>query len=107
MVGTPAYMAPQILNEEKYTYKCDIWSLGVMAYEMIVGRLPWLLQEKTLPALKKEVMSRLIAFPEHLKISDGLKDFIRGCLCIDEAKRMNWQQIFLHPLFESRFKKNF
>jgi serine/threonine protein kinase len=32
IVGTPAYMAPQILNHEKYTFKCDIWSLGVMTY---------------------------------------------------------------------------
>jgi serine/threonine-protein kinase ULK/ATG1 len=30
--GTPMYMAPQILAEENYTYKCDIWSLGVIAY---------------------------------------------------------------------------
>ena len=41
IVGTPAYMAPQILNEERYTYKCDIWSLGVMTYEMVIGQIPW------------------------------------------------------------------
>ncbi len=42
LVGTPAYMAPQILKEERYTYKCDIWSLGVILYEMVVGKIPWL-----------------------------------------------------------------
>ena len=41
IVGSPAYMAPQILLKHKYTYKCDIWSLGIMAYEMITGRLPF------------------------------------------------------------------
>ena len=43
-VGTPIYMAPQILSSEiyeKYSYKCDIWSLGVVCYEMLVGSLPW------------------------------------------------------------------
>ncbi len=41
IVGSPAYMAPQILKKEKYTYKCDICSLGVMTYEMLVGDLPF------------------------------------------------------------------
>lgn len=41
IVGSPAYMAPQLLNKEKYTYKCDIWSLGVMTYEMLFGELPF------------------------------------------------------------------
>lgn len=41
LVGTPAYMAPQILKEERYTYKCDIWSIGVLTYELVVGKVPW------------------------------------------------------------------
>jgi len=34
MVGTPLYMAPQILKREKYTSKCDVWSIGVLFYQV-------------------------------------------------------------------------
>lgn len=34
MVGTPLYMAPQVLKREKYTSKCDIWAVGVIFYEV-------------------------------------------------------------------------
>jgi serine/threonine protein kinase len=40
-VGTPFYMAPQILKNGSYSYKCDIWSLGVVFYELVVGCVPW------------------------------------------------------------------
>ncbi len=43
-VGTPVYMAPQILCSDvykKYSHKCDIWSIGLLAYELITGKIPW------------------------------------------------------------------
>ena len=40
-VGSPIYMAPQLLEREAYTTKCDVWSLGVITYEMIYGLSPW------------------------------------------------------------------
>lgn len=49
-VGSPAYMAPQVLNREKYShysYKCDIWSFGVVCYEMLFGKVPWSTQPLT------------------------------------------------------------
>jgi serine/threonine protein kinase len=58
MVGTISYMAPQILNAEKYTYKCDIWSLGVMTYEMLVGQVPWIFTDKSNEGFRKEILTR-------------------------------------------------
>ena len=90
MVGTPAYMAPQILNEERYTYKCDMWSLGVMTYEMVVGKIPWVFVEKTIEGFRKEIATREIVFPPGIEISNNMKDFILGCICIDEKNRFDW-----------------
>ena len=42
IAGTPLYMAPQILKKSSYTTKCDIWSAGIIFYELLVGRLPWM-----------------------------------------------------------------
>ena len=45
-VGTPLYMSPQLLNKEKYTNKSDIWSLGVIFYEILYGKTPWVARNK-------------------------------------------------------------
>lgn len=60
-VGTPYYMAPQILERKSYTKKCDVWSLGVIFYELIFGRLPW--EGKDEKALLTNILSQKIRFP--------------------------------------------
>ena len=40
-LGSPLYMAPQILKGEKFSSKCDVWSVGIMLYEMLYGYTPW------------------------------------------------------------------
>ena len=40
-MGTPIYMSPQVLNKKHYTDKTDVWSLGVLFFELIFGKLPY------------------------------------------------------------------
>ena len=46
MVGSPIYMAPEILNGQEYSSKVDIWSLGCVLYEMLYGVCPF--EERTM-----------------------------------------------------------
>ncbi len=49
MVGSPIYMAPEILLNEPYSLKADVWSLGVTFYEMLYGKCPF--DAKNIPQL--------------------------------------------------------
>lgn len=40
-VGSPLYMAPQILEGQAFSSKCDVWSLGIMIFEFLYGKAPW------------------------------------------------------------------
>lgn len=41
LLGTPLYTAPEILANKEFSNKCDVWSMGVVFYEMLHGRTPW------------------------------------------------------------------
>ena len=40
-IGTPSYVSPEIINGENYSYECDIWSMGILLYFLLSGKMPF------------------------------------------------------------------
>jgi len=97
MVGSPIYMAPEVLKGYAYNIKADIWSLGVVLYEMLYGICPY--EEKTLPALISQIDTRPLTFhPEINSISSSTENLLRKMLTHDFKQRMEWTEVLSYPL---------
>ncbi|KRW98895.1 Protein kinase-like domain [Pseudocohnilembus persalinus] len=102
--GTPFYRPPQLLNDQhsvpvEYPQKIDIWSLGVLFYEMLVGKRPWLEVENCSSYLD-EIENHDVGFPVHIPISKQTKDLILCMLTIDEKYRYSFEECMDHPFFK-------
>ena len=83
-IGTPLYSAPEIWKDEPYNYKCDIWSVGCIIYELATLTSPF--TGDNLDLLYNNIMSRKMkSIPEFY--SKNLKDIINSMLIFDPLKR--------------------
>ncbi len=80
IVGTPLYMSPQLLQKQKYTNKSDLWSVGLIFYEMIHGKTPWMATNEM--QLINAINTQKVSYSK--LISDLSKDFISKCLTVKE-----------------------
>ena len=93
-IGTPLYTAPEIWNDQPYNYKCDIWSLGCIVYELATLSLPF--TGDNLDVLYNNIMSRKIKpIPEFY--SQNLKDIINNMLIFDPLKRPSTNKLLNDP----------
>jgi serine/threonine protein kinase len=94
MVGSPIYMAPEILKGMPYTTKADIWSLGVVMFECLFGYCPY--EDKSIAKLIGLIDSaKPLLFPRHINpISHKTEELLRSMLSIDVKKRVSWQALF-------------
>ena len=92
MVGSPLYMAPEILQGKAYDKKSDIWSLGVILYQLIFGRVPF--EENSLPALIKRTgnFEKNELFRD--KKPSRIVDLLGKMLEKDPIKRIDWDEFF-------------
>ncbi|KAJ7564669.1 hypothetical protein O6H91_02G028400 [Diphasiastrum complanatum] len=100
-VGTPDYIAPEVLLKKGYGMECDWWSLGAIMYEMLIGYPPFY-SDEPLSTCRKIVNWRThLKFPEEAKLSKEAKDLISRLLC-DVEHRLGTKganQIKVHPWF--------
>ena len=101
-VGTPYYMSPEQINEQKYNEKSDIWSLGCIVYEMAALRPPFKAQNQLALALKiKEGKFDRIPY----SYSDDLWSVIQIMLQYDQNKRASVDDLMKIPMIQPHLRK--
>jgi len=95
-VGTPAYLAPEVLKREYYAEAVDCWALGILTYEMLLGDVPFDDTELTSEQMI-EKMRVGVDFPQDF--NPVAKDFITGLLNSKAGERFNLEQVKKHEIF--------
>ncbi|KAH7522081.1 hypothetical protein FEM48_Zijuj07G0099900 [Ziziphus jujuba var. spinosa] len=101
-VGTPDYIAPEVLLKKGYGMECDWWSLGAIMYEMLVGYPPFYSDEPMSTCRKIVNWRTHLKFPEEAKLSPEAKDLISRLLCNVEQRlgTKGADEIKAHPWFK-------
>ncbi|MCE3049964.1 Phosphoenolpyruvate carboxylase kinase 1 [Datura stramonium] len=101
VVGTPYYVAPEVLAGRDYNEKVDIWSAGVILYIMLAGIPPF--YGDSTEEIFEAVLRANLRFPTRIfhSVSPAVKDLLRGMLCKDVSRRFSAEQVLQHPWITS------
>ncbi|ORC84455.1 protein kinase [Trypanosoma theileri] len=99
--GTPYYLAPELWNNQRYSKKADIWSLGVLLYEIMALKRPF--TATNMKGLMAKVLAGDFApLPE--KYSTGFRSLVRSILVVDPNQRPGVREIFHMPYVRDGLK---
>ncbi|KAG2327012.1 hypothetical protein Bca52824_009740 [Brassica carinata] len=107
-VGTPAYIAPEVLSRREYDGKnADVWSCGVTLYVMLVGGYPF--EDPDDPRNFRKTIQRIMAvqykIPDYVHISQECKHLLSRIFVTNPAKRITLKEIKKHPWFLKNLPK--
>ena len=91
--GTEKYMAPEIFEKKGYSFEVDIWAIGIIMYFLLTGKYPFNNGD--------EIKSKILNFPDDIKISKAAKNLIEQILVKEPKKRPNLSQILYHDFFHN------
>ena len=99
-IGTPLYVAPEIISNVEYDEKVDIWAMGILLYELYYGYNPF--DSNTHSELYNKIVNNVVKYPiiynnygytecddVYVKISEDMKNVISGCLEKNPDKRLD------------------
>ena len=93
-LGTPITMAPEVINKQAYTMKADLWSVGIIIYQLLFNEIPFNGKDE------KAILEIIKSKPNLLKTKDdNLNDLINKLLVIEPNDRIGWEEYFKHPFF--------
>ena len=100
-VGTPCYMAPEMILGKGYETSADLWSLGIMLYEFVCGRVPFGEEEEDPYIVSKLVVEEELVFPEFFRDNSDCKTLITMLLQKNPAARISLPDVRRHKLFRN------
>lgn len=101
LCGTPMYIAPEIVYEKKFYINSDLWSVGIILFQLLYGFFPFG-KPKNILELMKNIDSSNLQFPmpnEVEGLSRSVHDLLRKLLIRDPEKRLSWKEFFNHRWF--------
>jgi len=96
--GTPNYIAPEVLDgKQGHSYEVDVWSIGVIAYTLLVGKPPF--ETSDVKTTYRRIRMNAYSFPEHVQISEPARNMITRILVNDPSKRPKIDELLSHEFF--------
>ena len=102
VVGTPYYLSPEIVQSNTYGFKTDIWSIGVLLYEMCALKPPFNGQNLHMLAIQI-VSGKYMPMPAHF--SPEMKQMVQKLLTVDEKQRPSINELLRSPMLANRIRR--
>jgi len=105
LVGTPWYMAPEVINQEGYSSKADIWSAGCCFFHLITGEKPYhnanAIQALLLMVNHKSPLEACdLVTLARINEYEGVREFLELCFNRNQSERANATMLLQHPIFQ-------